>query len=87
MGRRKYHGPGYDSTVEESRGAISLVEDNPRDVYLPEKALDHHHIAYELTPLRRRRAGYQVIFERELPRTGSNPARLEITFGARASMP
>jgi two-component system, chemotaxis family, response regulator Rcp1 len=28
---------------------ISLVEDNPRDVYLLEKALSDHHIDYELT--------------------------------------
>lgn len=28
---------------------ISIVEDNPGDVYLLEKALSHHHIDYELT--------------------------------------
>jgi DNA-binding response OmpR family regulator len=39
---------------------ISLVEDNPGDVYLLEKALHHRHIAYELT---RYQDGEQAIKE------------------------
>lgn len=43
---------------------ISLVEDNPGDVYLLEKALYDHHIAYELT---RYEDGEQAIKEFSKP--------------------